>query len=662
VSATVAAGALELLGWTLVHFLWQGALIAGLLELALLDARGRSAERRYLLRLSALVAMAAAPALTFWILRGDPVHVPAPEWGAAQGTASPSPWWEALAGRTMVWVVVAWSLGATALCLRLLLGWRRVRCLQRATRKSTLPRHWQSVFDRLSDALCVRAAARVIDSAMLAAPTVIGWLRPVVLVPARVLTGMTAEQIEALLAHELAHVRRHDYLVNLLQCLLEALLFYHPAVWWVSAGIRREREYCCDDVALRVTKDGVSFARALASLEAWRGESLQVGVSTTGGSLMQRIQRLIGIDARSPSRAGGVLRAIAVLVVAGSFGASALGLGASPRLEPCAQDDGCEKCRELQRALERHGREHETAGVADEEVRIVYEDRVRAVPREPREIREPREPRASRLRRYVLDEMEEIDEIDEIEEHAEEGGRREAVLDLLPQLRLRTAPQIEIEVHSRLKGVQEHLREALERHGGQLGDLDARLELLPRLRLRTAPQIELQVEGRIKEVHQRLLETLKELNRVSELKLDPALELLSQLHLLADPRNELRLQPRLKEVQKSLHDTAQVHQELLGVLGKHVDVTDPLMRPTPPRAELDELKVELHERLKGMREALDRTRLRKAELEEALERLREVRQRHGARDGASGHDGGSEHGDGDHGSQPRKTFLHDRIR
>ena len=116
-----------------------------------------------------------------------------------------------------------------------------------------------------------------------------------VLIPARALTGLSGAELELVLAHELAHVARADYLVNLLQSALEALLFYHPAVWWVSNGIRAEREFCCDDAALSRSGDGVVYARALATLEGWRSVQPAFGLSTLGGPLMVRIQRLIGI-------------------------------------------------------------------------------------------------------------------------------------------------------------------------------------------------------------------------------------------------------------------------------------------------------------------------------------------------------------------------------
>ena len=111
---------------------------------------------------------------------------------------------------------------------------------------------WRQSLRRLCGQLRIRRPVRLLESALVDVPMVIGWLRPVILLPASALSGLTPQQLEAIIAHELAHIRRHDYLINLLQSLIETLLFYHPAVWWVSRQIRREREHCCDDLAVAV--------------------------------------------------------------------------------------------------------------------------------------------------------------------------------------------------------------------------------------------------------------------------------------------------------------------------------------------------------------------------------------------------------------------------
>src|SRR5205085_9799335 len=108
------------------------------------------------------------------------------------------------------------------------------------------------------------------------------------------LAGLPSEQVEALLLHELAHIRRHDYVVNILQSTAEAVLFYHPAVWWVSGHIRTERELCCDDAAVSITGDVLTYARALAELESFRPAHANAVMDANGGSLANRIGRLLG--------------------------------------------------------------------------------------------------------------------------------------------------------------------------------------------------------------------------------------------------------------------------------------------------------------------------------------------------------------------------------
>src|SRR5262249_51462940 len=130
-------------------------------------------------------------------------------------------------------------------------------------------------------------------SAAVKALMVIGWIRPLILLPLTAMTGLTELQLQAILAHELAHIRRHDYLVNLVQTAVEMILFYHPAVWWISHQIRIERENCCDDQAIEVCGDTVEYASALAQLEELRLQMPEGAVAATGGTLLQRIQRLL---------------------------------------------------------------------------------------------------------------------------------------------------------------------------------------------------------------------------------------------------------------------------------------------------------------------------------------------------------------------------------
>ena len=122
---------------------------------------------------------------------------------------------------------------------------------------------------------------------------VIGYIRPVILMPVGLLAGLPARQVEAILLHELAHIRRHDYLVNLMQIVVEGLVFYHPAVWWISGVIRAERENCCDDLAVATQGDALAYAAALTALEQKRGAVRDAVLAATGGSLVKRVRRLL---------------------------------------------------------------------------------------------------------------------------------------------------------------------------------------------------------------------------------------------------------------------------------------------------------------------------------------------------------------------------------
>lgn len=144
----------------------------------------------------------------------------------------------------------------------------------------------------------IAGPVRVLISMRVDVPSVLGWLRPVILLPPATMMGLTPQQLEGMLAHELAHVRRHDYLVNIVQTIAETLLFYHPAVWWMSRQIRHERELCCDDLAVQACGDPLCDARALTTLEKLRVAAPRLAMGSTSGPLLYRIQRLLGASRR----------------------------------------------------------------------------------------------------------------------------------------------------------------------------------------------------------------------------------------------------------------------------------------------------------------------------------------------------------------------------
>jgi predicted flap endonuclease-1-like 5' DNA nuclease len=136
-------------------------------------------------------------------------------------------------------------------------------------------------------------AIRFCECTWLQAPAALGWFRPVVLLPVTALTGLSEDQLQSVIAHELAHIKRLDAFVNVFQVCVDTLLFYHPAVWWLNGRIRAEREHCCDDMAVSLCGNAVEYARALTLMEEWRSAPL-LAMAANRGPLRERILRLIG--------------------------------------------------------------------------------------------------------------------------------------------------------------------------------------------------------------------------------------------------------------------------------------------------------------------------------------------------------------------------------
>jgi uncharacterized protein (TIGR03435 family) len=343
---------IDVAGWTLVHFVWQGAAIGAIAFVLLWRLRNHPPQARYAVACGALVAMAAAPLITAAAL--SPSHettdsaaglqVPLP---AGPGDDAVPDALSILSNLTMArglsnvqlapanaraWVplvVLLWITGVGVLLLRLAGGWWRIHRLHRASRAAT-PSMWTAAAVHIAASLGLNRPIRVVDTALVDTPTVIGWLKPVILLPIAAFAGLSPLQVDAILAHELAHIRRHDFLVNLLQTLAETLLFYHPAIWWLSARIRAEREQCCDLVALTVCRDAVSYAEALVELEGRRSVHSRLALAATGGTLMVRVRRLLGAPPDDRPRASALIIAGVVTLVICLAGASRYLVAAQP--------------------------------------------------------------------------------------------------------------------------------------------------------------------------------------------------------------------------------------------------------------------------------------------------------------------------------------------
>ena len=315
-SALTAHWLVHALGWAILHSLWQGVAIAAIVAILLRALARSTANVRYVIACAGLAAMAASWAFTAAnhmnprsaaadvggiatiidpVDRSNPSITPQDaallDEGGDAAPAGVS--WRSRLDSWSAAIVLVWLLGVSLFSARLVLGWYQVHRL-RTTTNQTVADEWLQRGRLLANRLEVSRPFRLAQSAAVQVPAVVGWLRPIILLPISAVSGLTRTQLDAIIAHELAHVRRHDYLVNIVQTAVEVLLFYHPACWWLSRQIRSEREHCCDDLVVTVCGDPVSYATALTELETLRGRSATLSLAATDGPLLRRVRRLLG--------------------------------------------------------------------------------------------------------------------------------------------------------------------------------------------------------------------------------------------------------------------------------------------------------------------------------------------------------------------------------
>ncbi len=327
--------------------------------------RSRSANTRYTIGCVALAAMLVAPVITacvlwsplsggamgvtsFWTISEAQIASVASDGGVGDrirsiGTVT------SRVDALLPLVVSGWLAGVVVLLIRMAGGLWRVRRLQ-ASALALAPSRWQAAGERVAARLGLPRVVRIVESALVETPTVIGWLKPVILLPIAALANLTPSQIEAILAHELIHIRRHDYVLNVVQTLAETLLFYHPGVWWLSSQVRTEREHCCDDAAVAMCGDPVDYVTALAELEAYRSSGTTLALAATGGALTARVRRLLLLPiGTEPRPVSWIVTVAATLLLAGvgsvfvplgqNTSASVVMAGAVQDVEPIASPD-----------------------------------------------------------------------------------------------------------------------------------------------------------------------------------------------------------------------------------------------------------------------------------------------------------------------------------
>ncbi len=333
-------------GWTLVHFLWQATLVFVFFWISLQLISKARPHLRFIVSAFALSSMFLLAAITFvfsiqsasepestktsfeFVVANSPLV--AKELIASDNMVAQSNTNHSLLDSTasvtvdkaIPWIVGVWVLGIAWMGIRFL---KSILVLHQWKRSGSIPddQHWNSKFKLLCRRLGIYRAIELLETGEVNIPMVIGWIKPVILVPTGFLTSLPIEHVEAILLHELAHVRRHDFLINLLQTAMETLFFFHPAVWWFSRQMRHEREFCCDRIASERSGGSANYVRALTALELKISATENFGVAANGGSLLERVRRLNG-KSEPTSRWSGFVVVLLVMILIAVFGSTFL--------------------------------------------------------------------------------------------------------------------------------------------------------------------------------------------------------------------------------------------------------------------------------------------------------------------------------------------------
>jgi beta-lactamase regulating signal transducer with metallopeptidase domain len=325
----ISPSVMHALAWALLHFVWQGTALAAFAAVAI--SFSRRTQVRYLLGVTTLVAMVLAPAATFTFylqqnsgsletsISATPRTFVHSEFAASPRTASPALQQDDPSPSTdsLPLLVEAWLIGVAFFSLRSAGGFLLLERERRRQAVVVADRILEICYS-LQDHLGINRAIQYCECAWLQAPAVVGWFRPIVFLPMNALTGLSEDQLQAVIAHELAHIKRYDAFVNVFQVSVETLLFYHPAVWWLNKRIRAEREHCCDEAAVATCGNAVEYARALTLMEEWRSAPT-FAMAVNRGPLTERIVRVLGLNnlgsgMRSIGLTGSVLCLTAALI------------------------------------------------------------------------------------------------------------------------------------------------------------------------------------------------------------------------------------------------------------------------------------------------------------------------------------------------------------
>lgn len=298
------------LGWTVLHSLWQGLIIGLILSLILMNSQAKTAEIRYRISFGALLLMLISSIGTFLFLWQKPTEIrnPISDIDILRGPISVDRLLETPTFfENIQWffnenapiIVLMWGLGVIFFSIRLIGGLVFIQEL-RTQQLFYLESEWQNRVNIFKNKLKINRAVGIAESALIAVPMTLGWLKPLILLPIGTINKMNTGEVEAILAHELAHIAGRDYLLNILQSVIEIIFYFNPAVWWVSANIRAERENRCDDIAVSLSNNALTYAKALLSIQEMQqpdarlfGLTLTFADNRRKGFLLKRIKRIL---------------------------------------------------------------------------------------------------------------------------------------------------------------------------------------------------------------------------------------------------------------------------------------------------------------------------------------------------------------------------------
>lgn len=306
------------LGWTLIHSLWQGLVIV--VAFSILRHVFKTSTARYWQGIGALSLQLVSAIITFGMVY-QPAEIAAgkPRFTAffinnaanLDGVSVFAPSNLTFIQQAQLFIqnnldtfVLFWFIGANLLLLRLIIGFVYVQQLK-VQKIMPVRDEVLGIMEELQEKLQLTMPIRLFESAKAVVPMTIGWIKPIILLPAGIMSGLSITQLEAVLAHELAHIKRYDYLINIFQNCVEILFFYHPATWFISAQVRDERENCCDDFAVNICGDRLVLAKALTQVANFQHQPrLAMAFGAKRQTFMDRIKRIVGINDAKPMSYG----------------------------------------------------------------------------------------------------------------------------------------------------------------------------------------------------------------------------------------------------------------------------------------------------------------------------------------------------------------------